>query len=316
VNESRDITASFVRGFFLSLERDGHRAAVLHGGEGGFEGEISDVDFVVDHNTFPDLPRLIRAYCSANGWLLCQILRHETTAAYFVCSDGKDPSRSVALDACSDYQRNGTPFLSVGELLESRRILPWGGHGLAPSMELRYRFAKAAAKHKDSNTAASEFAAYPEEARKECEIWLAERWGIHLQSWDAGSVSEALALIRNKSNSRPSLMQGGALGRILSRILRPTGVIVVASDGDLTVNATALEGVFGNLHFRRFRNAEKWQVGMLKDLVSSTLIVLPGLSPCWQKILPTDCVHVLDPATPAIELAGWLQQRCERRETT
>ncbi|MGJ8642777.1 MAG: hypothetical protein ACSHX9_05170 [Luteolibacter sp.] len=313
---SHEATAAFIRGFFVSLEQHGRRSAVLHGGENGFEHEISDVDFAVDAETFTELHHLIRDHCAASGWLLCQILRHETTAAYFVCSDKEDPARSVALDACSDYQRNGTLFLTAHELLENRRPLPWGGHGLSPHMELRYRFTKAAAKKKDSGSAAVEFAIYPDESRQQCEAWLTKRWCISLESWESSDLAKAFALIRDKSNSRPSMLQPGAASRILSRIIHPTGLIVVTGDEDFDTKADLLKSGFGKLHFRHFRKEKKWQIAFLKELITSTLIILPQLSSFWRKILPAVCVHTLDPASPANDLAEWLHHRCVQREST
>lgn len=313
---NQEVIAEFIREFFIGLENGGYHCALLHGGIRGFNHEVSDVDFVVTSETYANLPRLIRDHCAANGWLLCQILRHETTAAYFVCSDREDPTRSVALDACSDYQRNGTLFLTADELLDNRQALPWGGHGLSAHMELRYRFAKAAAKKKDCQPAAVEFVAYPDESRRECEAWLTERWGISLPSWESQDISAAFAMIRGKSNSRPSLTQPGSAKRILSRIMRPSGLIVVTGDSDFGKNADLLKSKFGKLHFRHFRKEKKWQASLLKGLVTSTLIVLPQLSSVWQKILPTDCVHRLDSANPAKELAAWLHHRCKQRENT
>lgn len=306
--------AAFARSFFLFLEKNGIASAILHGGEDGFEHDLSDIDFVVGDSTYEKLPALISEYCELSGWRLCQILRHETTAAYFVCTNASDPKCSVALDACSDYQRNGTLFLRFGELLKNRRALPWGGHGLLPGMELRYRFTKAAAKKKDNGAAALEFAAYPEEARNSCQAWLTEQWGISLESWDSNNLATAFESIRKKSNSRPSLMQRGAAGRILSRIHRPTGLIVVAGEKDFENTADFLKRVFGNLHFRRFRAAGKWQTGMLKDLITSTLVVVPTLAHLPQTILPADCVYFLNPESPTKDLAAFLHQRCERRE--
>ncbi len=293
------------------------RAAVLHGGEDGFERDLSDIDFVVDYQTFAQLPALIDAYCAQAEWQLCQILRHETTAAYFVCSAADDPSCAVALDACSDYQRNGTVFLTAEELLKNHQPLAWGGHGLAPANELRYRFAKAAAKNKEATAAAKEFARYPEEIRRDCAAWLRVRWNITLASWLVASIASALAGLRQQSNARPSLFQAGAPRRIVSRIRRPTGLLVVVGREEKGL-ATRLEQVFGHLYFRKLRKAEKFQASHLKDLITSTLILVPDLGFIWKNLLPADCVHRLDPAldadTQCKELAKHLHQRCKRRE--
>jgi hypothetical protein len=291
---------------------------MLHGGEDGFERELSDVDFVVDQRTYPQLPGLIDAYCEQSDWQLCQVLRHETTAAYFVCSAADDPSCAVALDACSDYQRNGTVFLTAEELLESLQPLAWGGYGLSAATELRYRFAKAAAKNKDAAASAEEFSRYPEEIRRDCAIWLDQVWDISLASWDAAGLAIGLAGLRAKSNQSPSLLQAGAPRRILSRIRRPTGLIVITGRESFDAAFGQLEQVFGHLYFRRTRKTERFRPAHLKDLIASTLIVVPELGFPWTSMLPADCIHRLDPALEADaqckELAKHLHQRCKQRE--
>ena len=315
--ESRKRAAAFVRGFFTFLESRNIQAAVLHGGADGFEHDLSDVDFVVERRSFHQLASLIDDYCSRSGWLLCQILRHETTASYFVCSAADDPACAVALDACSDYQRNGTVFLSAETLLENRQPLAWGGHSLSPATELRYRFAKAAAKTKDETAAAEEFARYPEEIRRDCAAWLNQNWGASPAAWNAADLAPALAKLRARSNHRPSLRQTGAFGRIVSRILRPTGLVVIAS-ASFDTAAARLESVFAHLYFRRLRKADRWQPALVKDLVASTLIVVPQLGMPWTKLLPAECIHRLNPAhdpdTQSKELALHLHQRCKQRE--
>jgi hypothetical protein len=311
-------TADFVRGFFNYFESLQLRAAVLHGGDDGFERKLSDVDFVVSKDAFEVLPTLIDAYCNQSAWRLCQILRHETTAAYFVCSAADDPACAVALDACSDYQRNGTLFLTAESLLKNRNLLPWGGYCLAPATELCYRFAKAAAKSKDTAASADEFATYPEDVRRDCATWLEAQWGIFPKSWDAAVLASSLTRMREKSNLRPSLTQSGALDRIASRIHHPTGLIVIVGRDDSDAIATSLEQVFGHLYFRRIRKAGRWQPAMLKDLVASTLIILPEIGAVWAKLIPADCIHRLDPSQDSDnqckEVAKHLHERCRHRE--
>ena len=305
--------AAFARGFFLDLDEHGIRSAILHGARDGFESGVSDIDFAVGHKDFRRLTAIIHRSCQAAGWRLCQILRHETTAAYFVCSAADDPTCAVALDACSDYQRNGTIFLPVEELLEKRKPFPWGGHGLSPTTELRYRFAKAAAKNKDAATCIIEFSAYSDEARQECSAWLQERWGISLKSWDAAELVPVLAQIRTVSNHRPTLLQAGAIRRIICRILNPTGLVVIAGHNDFDATATRLDGVYGHLYFRSFRKCLRWKPTMLKDLISSTLIVVPELGKFWTHVLPADCVHRMLKGENCQAIARHLHQRCKTR---
>ena len=311
--------AGFVRGWFIFLEERSVRSAVLHGGNDGFEHDLSDVDFAVDPLAFSNLPSLIEEYCRQIGWQLCQILRHETTAAFCVCSAVVDPACVVALDACSDYQRNGTLFLTAGSILKNRKALPWGGYGLDTATELCYRFAKAAAKSKDAAVSAAEFATYPVNDRRDCAAWLKSQWDISLQSWGVTDLAQALKQLTEKSNLRPSLTQTSALSRIASRIHHPTGLIVIVGRDDSKAIASRLEQVFGRLYFRRVLKAERWQPATLKDLVASTLIILPEISALWSKLIPADCIHRLNPSenidNQCRNLARHLHQRCKQRET-
>jgi hypothetical protein len=186
---------------------------------------------------------------------------------------------------------------------------------LSPSNELRYRSAKAAAKNKDASASAEEFGRYPEEIRRDCAAWLDQNWGASPASWAATDLAPALAKLRAKSNDRPSLLQAGALGRVLSRILRPTGLVVIAGRHDFDATAARLESVFGHLYFRRFKMSQRWQPGMLKDLVASTLIVVPELGALWRQLLPADCIHRMAAGDDYQAIAKRLHQRCQQRET-
>lgn len=310
--------ADFVRGFFRFLKDRSVQAAVLHGGADGFEHELSDVDFVVGCDAFSRLARLIDEHCTRCGWQLCQVLRHETSAAYFVCSAADDAACAVALDACSDYQRHGRLFLTAESLLQDLQPLPWGGQGLSAANELRYRFAKAAAKNKDVSTVAAELSRFPEQARRVCEAWLQDGWGIALAGWDGAGIAAGLSQLRGKSPPRMAWWHPGALRRMVTRIVEPTGMVMVTGAGDCTAVVDHLARVFGHLYFRRVHKTDRWHLGLVKDLIGSTLIVVPELPMPWEQLVPRNCRHHLDferdPETQCRELAAVLHARCQQRE--
>ncbi len=311
-------TASFVRGFFLDLNARGRANCVLHGGADGFERRLSDVDFVVGKDSFDELPKLISGYCERSGWRLCQILRHETTAAYFVCSAIGDPSQAVALDACSDYQRNGTPYLAAGELLDGRRALPWGGFEPSAAGLLQYRFAKAAAKGKPAAEAVAEFSTFDPEVRDETAAWLKKTWGINPASWNEADLAAALGELRSRSNLRPPLLRSGAWKRVAGRLLRPTGCVVVTEEVSFETSAARFEEVFSRLYFRRFAKTTGFRPAHLKDLVASALVVVPTLKGAMARIIPHDCLYRPNPHIPPVEqcegFAKALAERCAERE--
>jgi hypothetical protein len=290
---------------------------VLHGGRDGFEGDLSDVDFVVEPQGFARLPEWIHQWCGQKGWQLCQVLRHETTAAYYVCSSISDPRQAVALDACSDYRRNESVLLPVDELLANLTPLPTGGNRVSEETELCYRFAKAAAKDKNPATALEEFLRYSAVARVACEKWLQRDWKIVLERWDRETVTSALSALRARLAKRPPLSKPRSLRRMIGRVLRPCGLIVVAP-GLREEQIADLRETFGRLHFRRFQRSTAWRPSLIKGLVTSTLIVVPrigGFFPAW---LPKDLLFYADPSfEPARlrrDLARHLHARCLRRE--
>jgi hypothetical protein len=206
-------------------------------------------------------------------------------------------------------------FITAEELLEARQPLPWGGHGLNPNMELRYRFSKAAAKTKEPAICAAEFANYPEDSRHECAAWLKQRWNISLRSWNAHDLGPALATLRQQSNARPSLFQSGALQRIVARIQQPSGMVVITGREDFDSTSVRLKAVFGHLYFRRFRKAEQFHPAFFKDLIASTLVVVPEIGFPWSKLIPSDCLHRMAAGEDCRVIAAHLHQRCKQRET-
>ncbi len=318
-NPSRQAqVAEFVRQFFLLLEHEGVTAAVLHGGNDGFAGELTDVDFVVRRQDFAKLPLIINHHCQAMGWRLCQVLRHEDTCGYFVCCDSDEPRVVVALDACSDFQRNGMVFQSATELLVNRRALPWGGFGLSEEIELQYRLVKAAGKDKSPSSVIGEFLSYPTQVRISCQKWLTSRWGLNLRTWDTNSLASLFPLIRKKSFSFQALFRPSAIRRVWLRVIAPTGVIVVTGNGDARDSVAMLESVFSHLYFRHVCKADRWQPSLLKNLISSTLIVVPELSDLWHSALPANCIYHLNPShapeTHCREVVNFLYKRYNQRE--
>jgi len=290
---------------------------VLHGGHDGFEGDLSDVDFVIEPQGFARLPEWIHRWCGQQGWQLCQVLRHETTAAYYVCSSISDPRQAVALDACSDYRRNESVLLPVDELLTGLVRLPTGGSRVSEEIELCYRFVKAAAKGKNPATALDEFLRYSSVAQVACENRLQRDWKIALKRWDDEAVTAALSALRARLAKRPPLFNVRSLRRMVDRVLHPTGLIVVAP-GLREEQIADLRETFDRLHFRRFQRATEWRPSLIKGLVTSTLIVVPGIGGFVSALLPKDLLFYgepsLEPARLRRDLAHHLHMRCMRRE--
>jgi hypothetical protein len=317
MSEPNQTIPGFVKGFFNYLDHQQVRTAILHGWQGEFEGEISDIDFVVDQASFDKLPSLVRNWCQSQGWRLCQIFRHEPTAAYYICVSASNPLQGVALDACADYQRNGTVLITAEDLLNRRIALNWGGYRLANGTELQYRFAKAAAKSKLTEACALEFAGYSDADRAETAGWLERCWQIVLKSWEPAALEDAFEQLRKKSNDRPSLLSVSSIRRIIERVLNPTGMIVITGSDKHSGLATNLAHQLGKLYFRRAKIAEGWNISLVPDLVMSTMVILPNLTSPTRRLLPKELVLDIDPEwdieTVSHHLARRLEERCAAR---
>ena len=262
-------SGAFVRGFFLALEKQGLNAAVLHGWQQNFNEELSDVDFVVSHEGFNRLVEVIANYAEAVGWRLCQVLRHESTAAFCVCSWSGDPSRVVALDACSDYRRLERVLISENDLLVERKKLDWGGYCLTEAMELKYRFVKGAIKGKKAVDLVQDFENYLDKAREELADWLRIRWQVSLKSWDVSDIDSAWKELERRTLEDSVVGKLSKFKRIFWRVFRPTGLVLVTANGE---QSAVVKRVFERLYFRRNFEARDYKIQSFKKLVSSSLI--------------------------------------------
>ena len=305
--------AEFVRGYFIRLEERGISAALLHGWEDAFEGEISDVDHVMDAAAFRNVAGTVNNYCVEKGWQLCQMLRHEDTAAFCVCSALDDPACVVALDACSDYRRSGHLLLPAKDLLRDRAPLDWGGFRLSPAMEFRYRFIKAAAKGKRAANVLPGMLAMGDKARNGFTEWLETSWGISLKGFDLAGLTAALESLAKSCQSGNRKFGIPSLGRLARRTFRPDGLLLLMDTKDTARFQTIIE-TFSGLYFRRHINISSVSPANRVDLIRSVLVIAPSMKPLATLGLSRDCI-LSAPASLSPEwLAEKLHERCIKRE--
>lgn len=306
---------AFVRGYFLVLESWGIQAAALHAWETGFEGDLSDVDYVLSEQGFERLIQDLTQYADSCDWRLCQVLRHESTAAFCVCSWKEEPSRVVALDACSDYRRRERVLIGVDELLADRKPLEWGGYRLAGSTELRYRFIKGAIKQKKAEDMVDEFSAYPVAARLAVEQWLRSQWDINLEGWQAQDIEKAWKALDPRTLEAVVVGKTAALRRVFWRVTRPTGLVVVNANAE---QDAAISAAFGRLYFRRNVAVGSFHFDGVKQLMESTLVRSCRLGLFWKMLLGRDLwIEASEGERPEAlvnRMAKQLRQRCLSRE--
>ncbi|MEP4077629.1 hypothetical protein [Haloferula sp.] len=290
---------------------------MLHGWDDDFEGELSDIDYVIDRGSFGNLPEIVESYCRRSGWRMCQVLRHETTAAFCVCSSIADPSMVVALDACSDYRRNGTLLMGSEELLGSRQALPWGGFRLSDRTELKYRFIKAAAKRKPVDEIGSELAAYDLEVRGACVDWLLNNWQVEMEGWSMPQIGRSLESLFEKTRKPVGFLGFSSMTRIVDRVLRPSGLVVICGERLSEPVVDRLHEVFRGLYFRRGERRRGMGLKGLVSVVRSTFITVPRLNGAVRRFLGRGVVLDLaseNDSDSVLAVADHLHVRCLKRE--
>jgi len=318
VEDVRCEVAEFVRGFFLELDRSGCDTAVLHGWENSFEEELSDVDFVVDRRTFAGLAGIIHGYCQGVGWCLMQVLKHESTGYFFVCSRAGNPECVVALDACSDYQRKGIHFLSAEELLDGKLLLPWGGFRLKEEIELKYRLVKAAAKQKKLGEVYSEYETYSTENRKRAIAWACNRWGMAMGSEDRNSFDLLYGKLVSKFLTPSILARIRSTPRYLGRIIKPTGALVETSPELSNEELKCFMGKYSCNYFRATEHVKDFAVMDCKRIIKTTLMCHRGKTRWWQRMFLRGCYFDGSECGGVDDLVDgfglWLDERVRRRE--
>lgn len=128
-----------LRRFCELLDRSGIQHVILSGYQGVLENIDSDVDFLVSEEDFARLPKLLASADLGPDVRLLQILRHETTACFYVLASQLG-ERLVFLqpDSAASYRLLGRLWLSSEKVLSSRRKL--GDRLWAPSPAVGFEY--------------------------------------------------------------------------------------------------------------------------------------------------------------------------------
>lgn len=252
----------FFQLFFSELERRGIPAVVLHGYQQLPEVMASDVDYAVRECDRHRMRAIQCELAARHGWLVTQEMRHQVFASYTVLVDAADPANFLKLDVCSHYVKDRCFLVPDSVLLDGRRGLR-GFFVPAPAAEFIYVLAKVFGKNKEPG---------PFIARLR-ELWEMDRSGAESQftrllgadagtadSWlkrPAAEWTELDRRMRTRNRYGAGLMLREA-GRIIRRVLQPTGMCIAILGVDGAGKSTQIERLrvrecFRNVKYFHFR---------------------------------------------------------------
>ena len=235
----------------------------------------SDLDMAVPARDLEQMPATLWQFCRDFGLQLVQLIRHERSACYFVIAwhDRVGGLSYLAPDVCSDYRRAGRLLLSADELLArcqpavDAQGQPRDRHipVPAPDVQFIYYLTKKVDKLELSDAHGAylsrQWQADPDGAlRRLVRFWpeLADNGLIShaamLGEW--AGVQAALPQLRRALRRSIRLSPFEAMaeaGRVVERVLRPTGMTVAFVGPDGCGKSSLIERVTADLApaFRR-----------------------------------------------------------------
>jgi peptidoglycan/xylan/chitin deacetylase (PgdA/CDA1 family)/thymidylate kinase len=260
--------------FCRALEVRGIPYVILSGYQKYPEVIESDIDFMVQPSDYARLPELFLTAGVIPGARLIQLIRHETTASYYIF--GTQIGARLAFihpDAAMDYRLDRRLRLRVDQVLPTRRVSPKGFWIPAPAVEFEYYYVKRVLKDVVEYKHLLRLAALLEEDQQACQDVLT-RLGMAHQApqiveaivtqdvaWftrECGSLRTILLTAKNMEGPFPRLLNYlRDVRRFISRITRPTGLVIAVLGPDGSGKTTLIEHIEREFapafrHVRRF----------------------------------------------------------------
>jgi thymidylate kinase len=252
--------ADFIDLYFRKLEELGIPYVIIHSYQTLPQDVASDIDYAVYDRDLPSLTRIQEELGQKHNWAVVQSFRHGVFAYYNVLMSLDDPNQLVQLDACSHYARARRLLVPNDILLDGRRR--YGPYWIPePKAEFIYEATKLFdAKKKDPAKYLPKLRTLWEQDKEGAQALFTRAFGDSghtLEQWFNQSPEEwqrlrGLMLARNHFS--PWLLAREA-GRVLKRLMRPTGVQITLLGPDGSGKSTLIELLRGNLgdFFRRFK---------------------------------------------------------------
>jgi thymidylate kinase len=259
----------------------------------------SDIDIIVSTPDSYNIPNKLYDFCVSNDITIVQVLKHEQTAWYFVLAwfDEQGNPYFLQLDVCSNYFRNGKPFLSSKELLISRQktVDKSGKHGgfytAAPAQEFIYYLLKKIDKQKLDERQGThlymEFNKDPDAALSQINrFWQGDN-AAHLiraaRNNDWRDVVRMLPALRKNLHKNLAMSFKSwwfELLRLTSRVFQPTGVFVAFLGPDGAGKSTVMARVEQELA-PAFRRSKRYhlQPRLMRNRKDNSAVTEPHLKP-------------------------------------
>lgn len=257
----------------------------------GYNNEkLGDVDLAVDAKSLIKIGSIVQKYAVQHGFRVLQVLQHEYCAQYFIL--GKLTNNQIEYlipDICSDYVRNGRILIKAEMLLESR-VFGDDFYKSDPLVEAEYIFLKRALKefwcesHLDDFR--NIFLAKKNELLHVLKTYLNNNL---LKQFESVIEENNLDNLNNisthlkKSILLKTLLQDPSgyfyykfnnLIRIIKRIIKPTGLVIVVIGTDGSGKSTVINKLNSTLApaFRRVKNYH-WKPNILWENNSKNIVV-------------------------------------------
>lgn len=244
----------------------------------------NDIDIIVSNINLYEVERIIIESAVSSNALICQLLRHEACAYYYVLAIASDNhTQFIKLDICSDYLRRGRLMISADKLLDGKKSLLRDKKQFIylPSAKcefLYYMIKKVDKGHFDKKALCHLKAVHQEDAQG-CDAVLCENWPGEMTRQlkhallheDVGFFATNRAELRralhaNLPRRSPALLYQ-ELRRIFMRIIIPTGFVIALLGPDGSGKSTTLREIVPRTAAlgRQTRRFHLWPKSSRKD---------------------------------------------------
>ena len=255
------------RDVVLALKQAGHELRIIHGYANFPEYIGSDVDAASLEPT--KIPHILARRNSGDPITTVQVIQHETSAFYYILyRDCGGHPVFLALDVCSDYQRDGRVFFGSDELLENPRRFKFFDVP-SPEIEFAHYTIKKVLKGSLDREQSLRLEQLYSENPVGCNLQLGRFFppkeaklvaeAARTGNWDLVSAripSLRRSLLSMQGRQRPLQVLGywlGTLQRAVKRIMQPTGLAIVFLGPDGSGKSSVIDRVERDLApaFRR-----------------------------------------------------------------